>query len=79
MTDAAQVIDLPATTVVAGQVTVTPLIVGGGMTVTVAVEDLVGSWTLVALTVIDVPVVGAVRTPVEVIEPPEADQVTAEE
>jgi len=69
----------PGAIVVAGQVTVTLLTVGGGVTVTVVVADLVGSWMLVALTMTEVPVVGAVRTPAEVMVPAEADQVTAEE
>ncbi len=43
----------------------------------VAEADLVGSWTLVAVTTSDAPVEGAVRTPAGVMDPAEADQVTA--
>src|SRR5579859_3691588 len=43
----------------------------------VATADLVGSWTLVAVMVTEVPVAGAVKAPVEEIVPAEADQVTA--
>lgn len=74
-----QEVELPATSVVTGQATVTPLMVGSGVTVTVAVADLVESSTLTAFTVTDVPVVGAVRTPLALMDPAVVDQVTAEE
>ena len=54
-------------------------IVSGMVTLIVAEPDLAVFWVLVAVTVTEVPVVGAVRTPVEEMLPAEVDQVTAEE
>jgi hypothetical protein len=53
--------------------------VGGGVvTVTVAVPDLVVSWTDVAVTVTVPAVAGAVNAPEELIVPALADHVTDE-
>ena len=54
-------------------------IVSGMVTLIVAEPDLAVFCVLVAVTVTEVPVVGAVRTPVEEMLPAEVDQVTAEE
>jgi hypothetical protein len=54
------------------QVTVTPVIVGGGVRVIVADPDFVESCTLVAVTRTEVPVFGAVSTPAALIVPAEA-------
>jgi hypothetical protein len=70
----------PATDTADGD-TVTAVIVGAAdLTITVAVPDLVGSATLVAVTVTvcaALVAAGAVRTPPLVIEPAVVDQVTA--
>jgi hypothetical protein len=50
----------------------------GGCTVTDAVPDFVGSWVLVAVTVMLAAEDGAVKTPLAFTVPPLADQVTAE-
>jgi hypothetical protein len=55
----------------------TPVIVGSGVSVMTAEADFAGFATLVAVTVTDVPVDGAVRTPAEVMDPPEVVKVTA--
>jgi hypothetical protein len=65
--------------VLVAQVTVSPVIVLDGVTAIVAVADLVVSCVLVAFTVTEVPVVGAVNTPAALMVPAEVDQVTAEE
>jgi hypothetical protein len=49
------------------------------LSVRVVEADLVASWVLMAVTVTEVPVVGAVSTPAEEMVPAEVDQVTAEE
>jgi len=73
----AQVVVPLATTVVAWQTTDTPVIVGSGVMLTTAEADLAVFCTLVAVTVTAEPVVGAVRTPFDVMLPLEADHVTA--
>jgi hypothetical protein len=66
-------------TVAGVQVTATDLIVDeAGCTVTDALPDLVVSWTLAAVTVTVAAAAGAVRSPLAVIVPALADQVTAE-
>ena len=52
-------------------------VTGGALTVTVAQEDIVVSATLVAFTVYEPAVVGAVYRPELEMLPPVADQVTA--
>ncbi len=47
-----------------------------GVRATVKVPDLVASCVLVAVTVTEVPVDGAVNTPAELMLPPETDQLT---
>jgi hypothetical protein len=69
----------PARTLPVPQTTEMLEIVAEGVTGTTTEDDLVGSCVLVAVTVTDVPLLGAVRTPAGVIEPAEADHVTAEE
>jgi len=60
----------------AAQVTATPAIVAGGVvSATVKLPDLVGSCVLVAFTVIEVPVAGAVTSPAAVMLPAETDHV----
>ena len=51
---------------------------GGGCTVTEAFPDFVVSCTLVAVMVTAPAVAGAVKSPVELIEPAATDHVTAE-
>ena len=67
----------PAARLVDWQVTETPVMVGSGVTVIVALADLVVSSTLVAVTTTEFPVLGAVSRPAEVIVPAEAANVTA--
>ncbi len=55
-----------------------PVIASAGVTVSVVEPDLVGSCVLVAVTVTVAPVAGTVRTPAELMDPPEADHVTEE-
>ena len=69
----------PAVTLLEAQATVTPVTEMAGVRAMVADADLVLSCALVAVTVTEVPVVGAVRTPPEVIVPTDVDQFTAEE
>jgi len=54
------------------------VIASAALSVMTAVPDLVGSCVLVAVTVTDVPVAGAVSKPAELMLPADADQVTAE-
>jgi hypothetical protein len=54
------------------------IVEGDAWTVAVALPDFVVSCTLVAVTVIVPAVAGAVKSPLELMEPPVADQVTAE-
>ncbi len=76
-----QVVELPATIVVGRQATDTAVTVGGELSGMVTEPDLVESAVLVAVTVMDDASrdAGAVSTPVELIVPREADQVTADE
>ncbi len=67
----------PAATLLAAQLTEIAVIVGS--TAIVADADLVESCILVAVTVTDVPVEGAVSTPAGEMAPAEARQVTAVE
>jgi hypothetical protein len=54
------------------------MLLTGACTVTIAVPDLVVSWTLVAVTVTAPATAGAVNNPLAEIVPPVTDQVTAE-
>ena len=74
-----QVSVAPAVTLLAEQATETPEIVTEGLSAIVAEADLVLSCALVAVTVTEVPVIGAMSTPPEVTVPDELDQFTAEE
>jgi hypothetical protein len=71
-----QVVPPPAVRLVAWQVTETPVMVGSGVSVMTADADLVVSWTLVAVTRTEDPVLGAVRRPAGVIVPADAEKVT---
>lgn len=78
VTEEAQFVVPLAVTVVAWQATETPVIVGGGVTETMVLADLVGSCVLVAVTVTAVAVAGTLSRPAGVIVPAEADQFTVE-
>ena len=78
-TVAPQVVAPPCTSDEAAHVTLIPVTLADGDTVRVAVANLVVSWALVAFTVTEAPVVGAVNKPVEEMVPAEVDQVTDEE
>jgi hypothetical protein len=54
------------------------MVVNDGRTLTNAVPDLLGSWVLVAVTVMLAAEDGAVKTPLAFIAPALADQVTEE-
>jgi hypothetical protein len=60
------------------QETETEVMVGGVVTVTTALPDLVVSWTDVAVTVTEPDVAGAANNPEELIVPALADHVTDE-
>ncbi len=79
VTGAVQVVVLLAARLVAPQAMETPVTVAAGAMVREIDPDLVVSWALVAVTVTEVPVVGAVSTPAEVMAPADAVQFTAEE
>lgn len=79
VTGAVQVVVLLAARLVTPQAMETPVTVELGATATTTDADLVGSCVLVAVTVTEVPLVGAVRTPVGLIVPADAAQFTAEE
>jgi hypothetical protein len=53
------------------------VMVSAGVSVRVMEPTLVGSSVLVAVITAEVPVEGAVKTPADVMEPAEADQVSA--
>jgi len=69
----------PAFTVAGLQVNTTEVIVvGADCTVMAAEPEIVVVWALVAVTVTPPAEVGAVKSPLELMEPPLADHVTAE-
>jgi len=72
-----QVVALPAARVLAPQAMETLVMVGSGVSVMTAEADFDVLATLVAVTVTDDPVEGAVRTPAGVMLPAVADHVTA--
>jgi hypothetical protein len=78
VTAAVQVTVAPAAAESALQVTLTPVTEATWVTATVATPETVGSCVLVARTVTELPVVGAVKTPAGVMLPAEVVQVTPE-
>jgi hypothetical protein len=73
----AEHVDVPLVTIESGlQTTATEMIVMGTATLTVAVPDLVASWTEIAV-IVAFPAAEGVKTPAEVIVPLVAVHVTA--